>query len=69
MKWKMQKKKKAEICPTCERPFPEYGNKEVDPMTISISKFHIRCGKCLWPVAKNMAVYNGLCRACGKVQV
>lgn len=50
-------------CPCCGRKLPKE-KEEIDPLNVPMSDFHVRCVKCLWPVAKNIITENGICRVC-----
>jgi hypothetical protein len=58
--------KHNEKCKTCHLPVPI----NEDPLKIPCSEYHIRCVRCLWPVAKNgpngrsLIVESGVCELC-----
>lgn len=53
-----------EYCQHCGRKKLRGPNKGVDPMTIPLSQYHVRCKHCLWPVATRIISESGLCRQC-----
>lgn len=53
------------ICPTCHRAFEEKKKgRGVDPLTIPLSEYHVRCVLCQWPVDKRLVDAKGRCRIC-----
>ena len=51
------------ICETCELPIPNKST-QINPFMIVCSKYHIRCIRCGWPVAKNMMDEDEICSIC-----
>jgi len=52
--------KHNEKCKTCHLPVPI----NEDPLKIPCSEYHIRCVRCLWPVAKERMPEDSVCDLC-----
>lgn len=57
-------KKVKKKCPTCTREYDVIEYYGIDPLDIPISEYHVRCRKCLWPVAMSIVSDDGLCELC-----
>lgn len=56
--------KEHKDCPLCHRPLP-LTTDEQKALSVPLSKHHIRCSKCFWPVAESI-IKDGICRLCSK---
>lgn len=56
-------------CLCCMRDLSPVKSKGIDPLTISLSEYHVRCVRCCWPVVKSFVREGGLCPICAKDRI